>query len=120
MRLKQHTRRLQDMLRSLLREDCEINFADRDLHEIVITALDLCARVHSSALTFQIIFPDIRSKFNTRTMIVCDKDLVKSQASHLTSNRLKLIVTPIVTMRDDRGRTIKAKSIQLAKVLTMA
>ncbi|RKF73680.1 hypothetical protein GcM1_243136 [Golovinomyces cichoracearum] len=118
-RLIQHTMHLQDILGSLLNQNCNLTSAGRDLGAIVVLAFDLCARMHSSSMTFQIAFPEITTKFNSNTMIACDLAPGEYLASQATMIRLKLIITPIVTLRDDRGTTIKAKSLQLARVLTM-
>ncbi|TQS37715.1 hypothetical protein Golomagni_01801 [Golovinomyces magnicellulatus] len=117
-RLVQHTMHLQDLLGSLLNQNCNLASAGRDLGAIVVLAFDLCARMHSSSMTFQIAFPEITTKFNANTMIACDRAPGEYLASQATMIRLKLIITPIVTLRDDRGTTIKAKSLQLARVLT--
>ncbi|RKF77221.1 hypothetical protein GcC1_065009 [Golovinomyces cichoracearum] len=118
-RLIQHTMHLQDILGSLLNQNCNLASAGRDLGAIVVLAFDLCARMHSSSMTFQIAFPEITTKFNSNTMIACDRAPGEYLASQATMIRLKLVITPIVTLRDDRGTTIKAKSLQLARVLTM-
>ncbi|KAI6245714.1 hypothetical protein HI914_06019 [Erysiphe necator] len=121
MRLNQHSNSLRGILGSFLNEDCDFASAGRDLGAIVALSFDLCARIHSSALTFQILFPNLTTtKFNASTMIVRDKILIKPLAlHHIAMTRLKLVISPMVTLRDDRGTTIKAKSLQLATVLTM-
>ncbi|RKF60958.1 hypothetical protein OnM2_046004 [Erysiphe neolycopersici] len=120
-RITQHSNSLRGILGSLLNEDCNFASAGRDLGAIVTLAFDLCESIHSSALTFQIFFPNLSTtKYNASTMIVRDKIFIKPLAlNRVTMTRLKLVISPMVTLRDDRGTTIKAKSLQLASVLTI-
>lgn len=120
-RLTQHSNSLRGILGSLLNEDCDFDSAGRNLGAIVALAFDLCQSLHSSALTFQIVFPNLTTtKFNASTMIVRDKTFIKPLAlNRIAMTRLKLVISPMVTLRDDRGTTIKAKSLQLATVLTI-
>ena len=59
------------------------------------------------------------SKFNAATMISKDQPNVDAMQLQIHQTRLKLVITPVVTMRDDRGTTIKAKNLHHSTVLTM-
>jgi hypothetical protein len=113
-----HTKGLRDILGPLLNADCARSQAGRELGTIVITAWELSVKMYTCRLTFQIYFPETTAKFNAATMHAVDSDAdpVKLQISQA---RLKLVVTPVITLRDDRGTTIKAKNLHQANVLLL-
>lgn len=113
-----HTKHLRDILGSLLNKGCARAKAGRELGDIVIAAWELSIKMSTSRLSFQIYFPETTAKFSAATMHPIDTnvDPVKLQVQQA---HLKLVVTPVITMRDDRSTTIKAKNIHLAKVLLM-
>jgi hypothetical protein len=111
-----HTKRLRDMLGPLLNRGCPRSQAGKDLGLIAVTAWDLSVKMHTSHLTFQVYFPETAAKFSSATMLPTNStvDPLKLQ---LQQARLSLVITPVITMRDDRGTTIKAKNLHMASVL---
>jgi hypothetical protein len=119
LQLNYHTKRLRDMLGPLLNTNTQRAEAGRDLGAIAVKAWELSVKMHTSHLTFQVFFPETASKFNAATMIAKDQPNVDAMQLQIHQTRLKLVITPVVTMRDDRGTTIKAKNLHHSTVLTM-
>lgn len=118
--LATHSKALRDILGPLLDDYSLRTAAGSDLGAIVLKAWDISVSMNSSHLTFQIQFPETSQKFNASTMVSKDKTYIAPMTLQVRQVRLKLVVTPIVTMRDDRGTTIRAKNLHRATVLTMA
>lgn len=116
--LNRHTKSLRDMLGPLLNEYSPRAVAGQELGAIVIIAWDLTVKMNTSHLTFQVYFPETCSKFTAATMNAKDSTANAMQLQ-IRQTRLKLVVTPVITMRDDRGTTIMAKSIMQSDVLLM-
>jgi hypothetical protein len=116
--LKFHTKRLRDILGPLLNADCARAQAGKELGTIAVTAWDLSVKMYTSQLTFQIYFPETTAKFSAATMVARDSE-VEPLKLQIQQVRLKLVVTPVITMRDDRGTTIRAKNLHMSNVLTM-
>jgi hypothetical protein len=107
------------MLGPLLNDGSDRTAAGRDLGAIAIKAWELSVKMHTSYLTFQVYFPETASKFSASTMVAKDRRRVNPIILQTRQTRLKLVITPVITMRDDRGTTIKAKNLHLSSVLTM-
>jgi len=102
-----------------LNESAVRSEAGRDLGAISTKAWELSAKMWTSHLTFQIVFPETASKFLESAMRAKDQPDVEPMRLQVNQTRLKLVITPVVTMRDDRGTTIKVKNLHHASVLTM-
>ncbi len=114
-----HSKRIRDMLGPLLNQGCDRNRAGNDLGIIIVQSWDTSVKMLTSHLSFQIYFPETAQKFNAATMTAKDQPKVDQIQLQLRQTRLKLVITPVVTMRDDRGTTIKAKNLHASSVLTM-
>ncbi|KAH8672656.1 hypothetical protein BGZ60DRAFT_429975 [Tricladium varicosporioides] len=117
--LNNHTKRLRDILGPLLNDNVSLQAAGRDLGSIVVCAWELNCKMHCSHLTFQVYFPETASKFTAATMVAKDRPSTDPMQLQIRQTRLKLVITPVITMRDDRGTTIKAKNLHHSTVLTM-
>lgn len=111
-----HTKRLRDMLGPMLNDGCDRSQAGKELGIIAVKSWDVAIKMYTSHLSFQIYFPETTAKFNASNMVATDvrADSVKLQ---LLQAPLELVITPVVTMRDDRGTTIKVKNLHMASVL---
>lgn len=114
-----HTKALRDMLGPLLDDGVARASAGVDLGAIAVLAWDLSCKMHTARLTFQIYFPETNGKFTAATMKPKDITKVDPMQLQIEQVRLKLVITPVITMRDDRGTTIRAKAIHSANVLLM-
>lgn len=114
-----HTKALRDMLGPMLNADAARAQAGTDLGAIVVHSWELSCKMHSARLTFQIYFPETSSKFTAATMKAKDQTKIDPMQLQIQQARLKLVITPVITMRDDRGTTIRAKSILSSNVLLM-
>jgi hypothetical protein len=103
----------------MLNDGVDRTTAGKDLGIIAVNAWDLSAKMNSSHLTFQITFPETASKFTASSMAAKDQPSEKSMELQIRQTRLKLVITPVITMRDDRGTTILAKNLHHSTVLTM-
>jgi hypothetical protein len=107
------------MLGPMLNDNVERASAGKDLGAIAVHSWDLSVKMHTERLTFQIYFPETASKFTAATMKAKDNIRADPMQLQIQQTRLKLVITPVITMRDDRGTTIKAKSIHSSNVLLM-
>ena len=114
-----HSKKLRDILGPLLNHGCSRADAGRDLGAITIKAWELSVKMFTSQLTFQIYFPETATKFHAATMIAKDQPRADPMHLQIRQTRLKLVITPVITLRDDRGTTIKAKNLHMSTVLTM-
>ncbi|PBP27504.1 hypothetical protein BUE80_DR001761, partial [Diplocarpon rosae] len=114
-----HSKRLRDILGPMLNDYSLRSTAGSDLGAVILKAWDLSVNMNTSQLTFQIYFPETAQKFNASTMIAKDKNYIDPMSLQIKQARLKLVITPVVTMRDDRGTTIRAKNLHKSTVLTM-
>jgi hypothetical protein len=103
----------------MLNDNVDRTTAGKDLGVIAVKAWDLSAKMNSSGLTFQIIFPETASKYNASSMIAKDQAPGRGMDLQIKQTRLKLVITPVITIRDDRGTTLIAKNIHQSTVLTM-
>lgn len=103
----------------LLNGNCDRRPAGHELALLVVTAWELAVKMNTERITFQIYFPATADKFSASTMTAKDTN-VSAMQLQLQQCRLKLVITPVVTIRDDRGLTIMAKNILSADVLIMA
>ncbi|EKD19809.1 hypothetical protein MBM_01761 [Drepanopeziza brunnea f. sp. 'multigermtubi' MB_m1] len=118
--LATHSKALREILGPMLDNNSLRSVAGGDLGAIIIKAWEISVSINSSKLTFQVYFPETAQKFSAATMISKDKHYVDPMTLQIKQVRLKLVITPVVTMRDDRGTTIRAKNLHRANVLTMA
>lgn len=107
------------MVGGLLNDGADRSRAGSDLGAIGLVAWKLSNDIHTSHLTFQIFFPETAAKFNASTMVCKEPTRFKPMELQIKQMRLKLVITPVVTLRDDRTTTIKAKSLHHATVLLM-
>ncbi|KUJ21834.1 uncharacterized protein LY89DRAFT_385378 [Mollisia scopiformis] len=117
--LHDHSRRLRNMLGPMLNIDSDRTDAGRDLGTLAIQVWDLSAKMHTTPLTFQIYFPETGTKFVAAHMIAKDRPNIDPVSIQVNQPRIKLVITPVVTLRDDHGSKIKAKNLHHAAVLLM-
>lgn len=120
LRLGVHVTRLRDMVGPLLNLHTVRVDAGKELGVIVKMVWDLTVATYSSYLSLQVYYPETSQKFNAASMVAKDQAHADPMTLQLSQLRLKLVITPVVTMRDDRGTTIRAKNLHKASVLTMA
>lgn len=115
-----HSKHLRDLIGPLLNDEADRVQAGRDIGTIVMNAWALSVNLYTSHLTFQIYFPETAGKFTAASM-KCkdDNNHMTSMELQIKQVRLKLVITPVVVLRDDRGTTIKAKNLHDSSVLTM-
>ena len=117
--IKRHGQQLRDILGPMLNDGANRSQAGGDLGTIAHEAWDVSQALNTAQVTFQVYFPETASKFTASTMIAKDKMDRNPMSLQIAHTRLKLVITPVITMRDDRGTTIKAKNLHYATVLTM-
>ena len=117
--LNLHSKKLRDMLGPMLNDGAPRGEAGKNLGALAVHAWELSVKMHTSHLSFQIYFPETAAKFSATTMMAKDRTSADPMQLQISQTRLKLVVTPVVTLRDDRGSTIKAKNLHPAWVLIM-
>ncbi|KAK1963887.1 hypothetical protein LZ32DRAFT_591870 [Colletotrichum eremochloae] len=92
--------------------------ADEDLRQMCEKAWSISAKMFTSRWTFEFRFPDTGARFNNQTMvgIAPNIDPHLLQAEHW---RVQLVVTPVITVRNDTGSSISVASITSAHVICM-
>ncbi|KXX82529.1 Liprin-beta-2 [Madurella mycetomatis] len=120
-KLNQHHQQLRMMIAPFLPRTKENNMRDEafyDLFAIAGAAWDLSSKLLRSRLTFQYVWNDPCAKFSAdvHEALGCSIGPVYLQREHW---RLKLCVTPAVTIRSDKGMTISARQILKSGVTVM-
>ena len=118
-RLSFHTKRLRDMLGPLLNDGAARSQAGKDLGAIAVAAWELSVKMWTANISFQIYFPETAGKFSHANMVAKDQPNADSMQLQVQQTRLKLVITPVITLRDDRGLTILVKNLHQSHVLTM-
>jgi hypothetical protein len=120
MRITFHSTKLRGILGPLLNTHAVRNTAGVDLGRIVKRVWDLSVSIYTSFMTFQIYFPETNSKFNAATMYAKDQPGEDQTQLQFNQLRLKLVITPVITLRDDSTTSIRTQNLHKAVVLTMA
>lgn len=107
------------MVGPLLNTDAVRSNAGRDLSSIAGAAWDTSIKLYASGLSFQVTFPECGARFAATSMLPRDEGNVPATELQARQLRVKLVMTPVVILRDDRGFTIKAKMLHPANVLVM-
>lgn len=118
--MNSHCKNLRDYVGMLLNEGAKRQDAGRDLGVVAMRAWDIGVKMQLSGLSFQVIFPETAGKFTASSMIAKDRPNVEPMQLQLSQTRLKLIITPVVTLRDDREDSIKVRNLHHSTVLTMS
>ena len=117
--ISNHTKCFRSMLRPLLDVNSSRAEAGTDLGAIVVLAWDTSADMYTSGLSFEVSFPETTSIFNAATMFVRDRFHVDPMVLQALKTPIKLVITPSITLRDDRGATPRNRSLHKSMVLTM-
>lgn len=109
---------LLNFLEPLLNKLTSNSDAYRSLEEVASSAWKLSSDILTSRLTFDFRFPEIGSRFSSQSMLAIwpTSDPLELQARHW---RIALVVTPVITCRNDMGTNISAHSVALADVICM-
>ncbi|KAB8299845.1 hypothetical protein EYC80_000091 [Monilinia laxa] len=115
-----HTKSLRDMLGPLMNKGCSRTKAGSDLGLMIISSMEIGAKMWTAKLSFQIVFPELLgAKYTAGTMIAKDHPHDNPYQLQTRQKRIKLVMTPSITMRDDNSITIIAKNLHKANVLLM-
>lgn len=93
--------------------------AGRDLSNIVGAAWDTSIKLYASGMSFQVTFPECGARFSATSMLSRDEPNMSPTDLQARQLRVKLVMTPVIILRDDRGFGIKAKMLHPANVLVM-
>ncbi|KAK4175702.1 hypothetical protein QBC36DRAFT_189232 [Triangularia setosa] len=89
-----------------------------DLFTVTQAAWELSSKLLKAKRTFHYVFNDTGAKYSADVHMAVETFL-KPEDLALRNYRIKLSITPVVTMRSDENLTIKASQILKAKVLVM-
>ncbi|KAK4651274.1 hypothetical protein QC762_604770 [Podospora pseudocomata] len=89
-----------------------------DLFTVTQAAWELSSKLLKAKRTFHYVFNDTGAKYSDDVHMAVET-LLKPGDMALRNYRVKLSITPIVTMRSDENLTIRASQIVKAKVLVM-
>ncbi|KAL2020778.1 hypothetical protein VTK56DRAFT_7976 [Thermocarpiscus australiensis] len=120
-KINYHHQQLKLMVAFFLPRDKKANLPDEayyDLFAIVSSAWELSSKVLRSRLTFQFLWHDGNAKFVADVHEALNSDL-GGRALQQAQYRLKLSVTPAITIRSDQNMTIATKQILKSRVLVM-
>ncbi|TDZ33684.1 hypothetical protein C8034_v002087 [Colletotrichum sidae] len=113
---------LREMIAPLIPSESDggpnLNEADEQLRIMVEKAWSISAKMFTSRWTFDFRFPDAGARFNTHMMVAVAPNIEPTvlQAEHW---RVQLVVTPVITVRNDTGASISVASITKAHVICM-
>jgi hypothetical protein len=118
--LSYHSGQLRKLLKDVLNQNAYHPNAGRDLARIVVGAFELGQAMFISGRMFPSWFPDTGSRFQNTSMINMDLRIgLTPMQLQIRQMRIKLAITPVITMRSDRDTTIEANTVQIARVLVM-
>ena len=120
-KLNQHHQHMKKIVAPFLPRDKKSTVAQEafyDLFAIAGSAWDVSAKLFRSRLTFQYVWNDAYTRFSAEAHkpVGIELDPMMLQLEHW---RVKLCVTPTITMRNDQGMTIATKNILKSGVLVM-
>ena len=117
--LNHHTKELRKLLGPVLNADACRADAGRDITVFMTKAWELAVKMLCSDSSFQMVYPESQGRFVASSMVSVDARYGDRQPRELqmAQARIQLFVTPLITMRNDGGNSIIAKSIQMARVL---
>lgn len=113
-----HHQRLKTIVGPLMDNGASRSDAGFDLHNITATALQTSANIFQSRLNLQFMWNNTCSKFSVEAHTAKDAP-VDPVTLQMRQYRLKLVITPSITLRDDRGLSVMPKRVQRAEVLVM-
>ena len=113
-----HQQRLKTIVGPLMDGSASRSDAGYDLHNIAATALQISANMFQSRLSFQFVWNDTCTKF-TADSHIAKETAVDAVTLQMRQWRLKLVITPGVTIRDDRGMSIVPRRVLRSEVLVM-
>ncbi|ROT43490.1 hypothetical protein SODALDRAFT_336816 [Sodiomyces alkalinus F11] len=117
-RIEYFAAELENMLSPLITPYANLAEAKSDLRSMVGKAWSLSAKTLTSRMTFEYRFPEAGSRFSMQSMIAVAPNIdgYTLQAEHW---RIQLVVTPVITVRNDSGNTLSVHVTNLAEVLLM-
>ncbi len=117
-RISFHQQRLKTIVGPLMDAAASRTDAGFDLHAVASTALQVSALMFQSRLNFEFSWSLTCSKFSVDFHVPKDPPLdpLMLQAKQY---RLKLVVTPAILFRDDRGVSINPKRVLRSEVFVM-
>lgn len=117
LQLGHHSKRLRDLLGTLLDAGVNRGQAGKDLGTIVVVAWDLAVEMYTSHFAFQIYFPELTSMYTAGNMVARNMSAEDPYQLQLKQTKLKLVMTPVITVRDCRNQTVKTKNLHYSHVL---
>ncbi|KAI1820913.1 hypothetical protein F4861DRAFT_533343 [Xylaria intraflava] len=117
-----HTNVMSALLDPCRAQGTSADVAYKSLRVMVAACWDISIKIWSSGKTLHYIFPECASKFSPGTMEALNGHHMATSPEDLVSSqcRVSLVVTPIMTLRDDRDATrMQCHAIHKAQVLVM-
>jgi hypothetical protein len=109
---------MREMVDPLMNRLADRQSANHDLGVIAEHAWDLSARLLTSRLTFEFRFPEVASRFSASSMVPVfpDLDPAELQTQHW---RVAMVVTPVITARNDTSSNISVHGVTISDVICM-
>ena len=117
-RISFHQQRLKTIVGPLMDSDASRTDASFDLHAVASTALQVSALMFQSRLNFEFTWSHTCSKFSVEFHIPKEPPLDPLMLQQ-KQYRLKLVVTPAIVFRDDRGVSATIKRVLRSEVFVM-
>lgn len=117
-RITFHQQRLKTIVGPLVDLSCSRSDAAFDLHNVASAALQVSAMMFQSRLHFEFQWSDTCTKFNFEIHNPVDISLDPMMLQQ-KQYRIKLVVTPTIFFRDDRGLGTNPKRVSRAEVFVM-
>ncbi|KAB5585465.1 hypothetical protein GE09DRAFT_1048585 [Coniochaeta sp. 2T2.1] len=117
-RISFHQQRLKTIVGPLMDSVASRNDASFDLHAVASTALQVSALMFQSRLNFEFTWSHTCSKFSVEFHVPKEPPLDPLMLQQ-KQYRLKLVVTPAIVFRDDRGASATVKRVLRSEVFVM-
>lgn len=113
-----HHQRLKTIVGPLMDSSASRSDAAYDLHNITVLVLQASANMFQSRQHIQFAWNNTCSKFSVESH-AAKETAVDPVTLQMKQWRLKLVVTPLITLRDDRGLTAVPRRVLRSEVLVM-
>lgn len=118
-RINFHQQRLKTIVGPLMDEDVSRQDAGFDLHNVASAGLQVSAMMFQSRLNFEFHWSTTCTKFSVDHHEVLGNPDVDPVLLQQKQYRVKLVVTPTILFRDDRGVSINPKRVARSQVFVM-
>lgn len=113
------TEQFKQILSSLMNPGASREKSVAALNDIVWLSFETSANMFMSSLHFGFVWNDTCTKFSHESHVACNHYDMNGMELQIRQFRLMLVITPGITVRDDRGMNIIPRRVMKSQVLVM-